>query len=786
MPTPLPHRWRSRLLRVLTALLGVLLLGVAVGGAVRSGRAAALDDLDHALTTQATTGAAALREYFERAQSINLLLAHDAAIAGLEPEPGTAHAEAPGAAPHRHGEPVTGGTPISTPAAEAMAYLERLYPGRISEACLINSTGTEIARVVRGLVAPEEDLSTEEAEAPFFAPTLALPADRVHQAAPYLSPDTDEWVISNSTPMIGESGTPWGLVHFEVTLDSFRAALAGTGGDRPAAIVDNQTGRVVLETGRPLTGGEPESAVSRPGSPGLAAAIARTSSAASDTVDGERIALVRLPGSPDNANSWSVLVSAPVTTVAWSRAIGPAPVAMTLAGLLLLAFAGLNLRASQRELRAAGLADELTGLPNRRLLTDRLDQALLLSGRRRTTCGVLLIDLDRFKEVNDTLGHHVGDVLLCEVANRLRAAFRDCDTVARLGGDEFAVLLTDVADERSALALARRCVALLQESFVLDGIVLNVEASIGVALAPQHGTDGNALLRVADVAMYEAKGRRCGVVVYEPNLDVHTPTRLALLGELRRAMQDDELFLDYQPKVELDTGQVHGVEALVRWQHPVRGVVAPNDFVPVAEGTGLILPLTLRTLDLAIAQARAWSDGGHPVQVAVNLSPRCLLEPDFPALVRARLEQHALPAGLLRLEITESTIMADPTRALAVLQELQAAGISLSIDDFGTGYSSMSYLKRLPVDELKIDRSFVLEMLTNPSDSVLVRSSIDLGHNLGLAVVAEGVEDEASLQALSDLGCDVVQGYHLGRPMTSEAFTSWLAARSTDRAQAPT
>jgi diguanylate cyclase len=485
------------------------------------------------------------------------------------------------------------------------------------------------------------------------------------------------------------------------------------------------------------------------------------------------------------------VVTAPVDAVGWSRSVCPAPVAMGLAAVLLLAFAGLNLRASHRRLRHAGLFDELTGLPNRRLLNDRLEQALALGRRRRGTCAVLVIDLDRFKEVNDTLGHHHGDELLRAVAERLRGAVRESDTVARLGGDEFAVLLPDVTDGAAALVLAQRCVDALHSTFSVDGIDLDIEASVGVAVGPDHGTDSDELMRVADVAMYEAKTQGRGVVLYEPDLDVHTPHRLALLGDLRRALQNDELILHYQPKVGVGTDDVSGVEALVRWHHPARGMVPPDSFIPVAENTGLIMPLTLRTLELAIGQARVWSDVGTPVQVAVNLSPRCLLEVTFPTMVHDLLRRHGLPAELLRLELTETTIMADPARALGVLSQLKALGISLSIDDFGTGYSSMSYLKRLPVDELKIDRSFVMEMLADRDDAILVRSSIDLGHNLGMSVVAEGVEDEDTLGVLRELGCDVVQGYHLGRPMAAEALTDWFVQRATsshlpDGATAPT
>jgi predicted signal transduction protein with EAL and GGDEF domain len=361
------------------------------------------------------------------------------------------------------------------------------------------------------------------------------------------------------------------------------------------------------------------------------------------------------------------------------------------------------------------------------------------------------------------------------VADRLREVSRSSDTVARLGGDEFAVLLPDVADEGAALLLAGRCLTALHTAFDVEGVALNVEASIGLALSPQHGLDGNTLLRAADVAMYKAKERKSGIVVYDADLDVDTPTRLAVMGDLRRALQDGELFMHYQPKVTLSTQQVHSVEALVRWQHPTRGVVQPAEFIAMAEGTGLILPLTMHTLDLAVAQARQWMERDGEIQVAVNLSARCLLELNLPSLVQGVLDRHGLPARLLRLEITESTFMAEPARALTILHGLHQSGVSLSIDDFGTGYASMSYLKRLPVEELKVDRSFISHLLDNGSDSVLVRSSIDLGHNLGLSVVAEGVEDLSTLAELASLGCDVAQGYYLSRPVSAAAFDQWRA-----------
>ena len=757
---------RSPLARLAILALAVVLFGIAGFGTVRAGQAAAMSDLDHTLRSEASSRAIALQEYFERAESVSLLLAHDSAFRQIEPGQRVRSSEQPGDS--------------SGQAGAAMAYLEQLYPGRIDEACLIDRTGTEIARVVRGKIAPAAELSTTEAASSFFAPTMRLPAGRVYQAAPYLSPDTGEWVISNSTPLIDTSGQPWAMVHFEVALASFQPAQARNQDlpDMSVSIVDTVTGRVLLRDGRLFSG-------PAPGSSGLGGLLKETSGNAV-TVNSRRLAVAHVPQQQDNANSWSVVVSAPSGNLGWWRSVGPTPVVMALAALLLLGFAGLNLRASHRALQKASLTDELTGLPNRRLLGDRLKQALLLARRRGTTCGILLIDLDRFKEVNDTLGHAYGDLLLRAVAERLGRVLRESDTVSRLGGDEFAILLPDIADETAAVLLARRCLSAISEAFLVDGVSLSVEASIGLALAPQHGKDGDALLRAADIAMYEAKERKCGVATYDPDLDSNTPARLALLGDLRRALQDDQLLLHYQPKVDPQTGRVRGVEALVRWQHPERGLVPPAAFIPAAEGTGLILPLTMRTLQIAIAQARTWQDQGQAVQVAVNLSPRCLLEPAFPTLVQDLLDQHHLPPCLLRLEITESTIMADPTRALASLTALQQSGISLSIDDFGTGYSSMSYLKRLPVDELKIDQSFISDMLSNNSDNVLVRSSIDLGHNLGLSVVAEGVEDQATATALAGLGCDLLQGYHLARPMTATAMTEWMLLQGAQPSLTPT
>jgi len=451
------------------------------------------------------------------------------------------------------------------------------------------------------------------------------------------------------------------------------------------------------------------------------------------------------------------------------------------AGLVLLAmFWSIVVGYQRRTERQAAqnqhqaLHDALTGLPNRTLLRDRTAQAIRQADRELTPAALLLLDLDRFKDVNDTLGHHHGDQLLTLVGERLRATLRDVDTVARLGGDEFAVLLPRIAAAEGATAAAEKLQAALEEPFLLDGLTLEVEASIGVVTYPDHGSDPDELLQRADIAMYAAKETHAGFVLFDPALDQHSPRRLTLLGELRHAIENQELVLHYQPKMDAHTGQILGVEALVRWQHPTHGLLPPDEFIPLAERTGLIAPLTHDVLDQALRQCQAWQRAGHELPVAVNISARRLLDLAFPDEVAGLLARWEVPARLLVVEITESTIMADPAHALEILGRLNQMGVQVSIDDFGTGYSSMAYLKTLPVHELKVDRSFVSHMTSNASDAVIVRSTVDLGRNLGLRVVAEGVEDPATWQQLDALGCDAIQGYHVSRPVPPDDLTTWL------------
>jgi diguanylate cyclase (GGDEF)-like protein/PAS domain S-box-containing protein len=437
------------------------------------------------------------------------------------------------------------------------------------------------------------------------------------------------------------------------------------------------------------------------------------------------------------------------------------------------------LRKQADEHRHRSLHDDLTGLPNRRSLYERLALEMNTAGLG-DEFSLLLVDLDRFKEVNDVLGHQSGDDLLRQVAARFTREVRTEDLLARLGGDEFAVLVRGRGGAQAGLEIARRLSDALCQEFILSGVPVHVEASIGIARYPQDGTDATALLRCADSAMYAAKELSTELELFDGRRDHHTPTRLARLGELRQALDRGELILHYQPKLLLETGRIPGVEALVRWQHPELGLLPPGEFVPLAEQTGLIKPLTSFVLRSALEQVSDWQAGGYDLSIAVNVSERSLLDPDFPDEVARLLEQASVAPDRLELEITEGTIMADPVRAAAVLRRLDALGVRLSLDDFGTGYSSLSRLRELPISEIKIDRSFAARIETDERDVAIMRSTIELGHNLGCSVVAEGLETAEALERVTSLGCDTGQGFHIARPLDAATITQWLAARRLD------
>ncbi len=418
--------------------------------------------------------------------------------------------------------------------------------------------------------------------------------------------------------------------------------------------------------------------------------------------------------------------------------------------------------------------DPLTALPNRALLQEHLQQAIKLSRREHNTVALLLMDLDRFKEINNTLGHHSGDIVLQQIGLRLKSLLRDSDTVARLGGDEFAVLLP-LADAAHWEIVARKIIRVMETPLVINDLPIAVEISIGIALSPEHGDSADLLIQYADVAMYVAKRQKSGFVLYEPALDQHSPRRLALMGELRQAIDQHHLRLYYQPKIDLKTGRMTGVEGLLRWPHAQHGFIPPDQFIAPAEQTGLIFPLTRYVLEEAIRQGCAWRQAGLHSCIAINLSTRNLQDPTLPQQVAELMAIHGIEPSSLELELTESAIMMNPPRAMEVLTQLHEMGVALTIDDFGIGYSSLAYLNKLPIGTIKIDKSFVLGMLTNENDRVIVRSTIDLGHNLGLKVVAEGVENQATWTTLAGFGCDLAQGYHISRPMPAAELPAWIS-----------
>jgi diguanylate cyclase (GGDEF)-like protein len=421
------------------------------------------------------------------------------------------------------------------------------------------------------------------------------------------------------------------------------------------------------------------------------------------------------------------------------------------------------------------LHDPLTGLPNRTLLGLRVEAAVSELVRKGHEGGLLLLDLDQFKEVNDTLGHLVGDELLQAVAGRLTGAVRSEDTVSRLGGDEFAVLLPDAAGVEQVTEVAERLAAAVAEPLHVDHLLLEVRASVGIALIPDHGTTLPELLRCADVAMYEAKRERTVVEVYAAERDDNSPARLSLLTQLRRALRTEELVLHYQPKVRIDDGRVIGVEALLRWDRPDLGLVSPEDFLPQAEHAGLMPEITTRVLTLALDQARAWHAAGLPLQVAVNVTTRDLADGRLPQRLVEELAARSLPRSAIRLEVTEDTLMTHGSRTLDTIGALDEVGIALSLDDFGTGHSSLARLKELPVTELKIDRHFIGQMATD--DVAIVRSIVSLARALEIPTVGEGVETPAQLEILRRLGCVSAQGYLIAAPAPADAVTVWLAGR---------
>ncbi|MHB1144334.1 MAG: putative bifunctional diguanylate cyclase/phosphodiesterase [Thiobacillus sp.] len=433
-----------------------------------------------------------------------------------------------------------------------------------------------------------------------------------------------------------------------------------------------------------------------------------------------------------------------------------------------------------KQLADQAMYDPLTGLANRTLLHQQLEHEIEVSKRMHTSFGVALLDLDRFKEVNDTLGHHVGDELLREAGQRLKETVRSVDTVARLGGDEYVLLIHDLNPENLPL-IAKKILACLDKPFHWKNQSIDISASLGVSLYPSQCSDANGLLRCADIAMYVAKRAGKDYALYTPELDHTNSSDLSLKSELRIAIQSNQLSLCYQPQIEHRSKRVVGLEALVRWNHPQRGFLKPDSFILLAEDAGLIGPLTLWVLKTALGQLLCLQQKGYDLTMAVNLSARDLQDMELPGRILALLAGSGVAPQRLTLEITESAVMANASDALTILTELDRMGVTIAIDDFGTGYSSLAYLKRLPVDKLKIDKSFVMDMENNDNDAVIVRSTIELAHNLGLKVVAEGVETRAAWDTLTILGCDSSQGHLMGTPMPAEKLEAWLLESAWSR-----
>ena len=434
----------------------------------------------------------------------------------------------------------------------------------------------------------------------------------------------------------------------------------------------------------------------------------------------------------------------------------------------------VQLQDANKQLEHQALHDTLTSLPNRALLYDRLRTILLSAQRSQELFALVAIDLDLFKEINDTLGHHAGDLVLQHVAKACGNILRDSDTVARMGGDEFMLLLPKVTDKEGAMLVAQRVLEAIREPLQIGERLIEVNASLGVALFPQHGEDELTLITHSDAAMYEAKRQKLGVALYLVEMGEGKSEAVALKGELRRAINDGEMVLHFQPKIDINSSLINGVEALVRWQHPRLGLLYPDMFIALAELSGLIKPLTQEVLRLSMKQIREWDSQGYNFPIAVNISAINLQDKDFPESVAAMIAEYAVPSHRLELEVTETAIMTEPIVAIENIRKLSHLGIQMSIDDFGTGYSSMAYLQKLLVAKIKIDKSFVMEMGANENDEVIVRSTIELAHNLGLKAVAEGVETQAAWDKLRDLGCDSAQGYFMSKPLTAEHFLEWV------------
>lgn len=730
-----------RRLPFVATLGGVVLL--ASGLMITAGANAQKHQQRAALERDAGQVAASFSSYLERARSLDLLLARNERFYATPKDVDDRRA-----------------------LNQALQYLQVLYPASIAEACLIDEHGRELARVTNGKPAAAVELSTNEAQNPFFEPTLALRPGQVYQAPPYVSPDTNAWVISNSTWIRRPDGGRV-IVHFEVSLASFAKHVDTTTAGNHVAVIQSGTGQVLLQDHTALPVATPSGAF-----PVAAWSAGYTAGSATPIVRGHRVVLERIDRYAGNANDWFVAEwsTARVSLLpAWSG------IAATALGLLLIVLALVVLRSQQRTLGAAAHLDHLTGMGNRRALERALNGALEAASRQGgDRVAVLSLDLDGFKQINDVLGHDRGDLVLQEIARRLHSNVFEYDTAARMGGDEFAVVLRRLREADDVAAVAHRLRDALIRPIDIDGVPRFIGASIGAAVYPEHGATPAELLRSADSAMYAAKRGHDGVRVYDPGTSAGAAA-LGLAADLAGAIENEDIQLVFQPQYSIATNEIVGAEALARWHRPGHGPVPPAEFIPLAERTGLIRSLTYLTLRHALDEVQVWRCHGSDVAVSVNLSGVMAADPALPAEVSALLDQRGLDGRDLVLEITETAAIRDRGGALDVLRRLRGAGVRVELDDFGTGYASFAALQDLPLDGVKLDRTLVTDL--SHGDTRLLTATIEFARSLGLKVVAEGIEDAATLDLVGRLGCDTAQGYHLGRPTGSDSIRVLLAQR---------
>jgi diguanylate cyclase (GGDEF)-like protein len=700
-----------------------------------------------ALQNDAVQIAAGFTAHFERVRSLNLMLGQHPALHQF---------------PDGEVDPAA-----NAEANAALQHLVDLYRGEIGQASLVDDSGRELARVSEDGPSSMRTLADDKTKSSFFEPTLALEPGEVYQSAPYLSAKTGSWVVSSSAPVQVDDGGRV-IVHVEVSLSSFAERLSTEDADRYAAVVDLAEGRTIIDGGGRLPYWNSDfPTFEHADAVGSVGDTAQTV----DTGGGHGLAVAPIAAGAGNANHWAIVQwsdTEPGLLPAWVGLAGTA-----LAGILVVLYVFL-VRRQHLVLRKAARRDHLTGMGNRQALEEALEAAVRASEQGEGT-GVLVMDLDGFKQINDTLGHDEGDRVLKVIADRLHANTFGHDTAARLGGDEFAVVLRKLHGPDDVLAVAHRLRDALVRPIELDGVPRFVGVSIGAALCPDHGTAVSELLRAADAAMYGAKRGREGIRIYEPGT-AGGAERSGLAAELLLAIETDRIKLVFQPERSLDTGSIVTAEALARWERSDGTHVPPSEFIPLAEETGLIRPLTLLTLRKALDEVVAWRAAGSDVRVSVNLSGRLVVDRSLPGLVQELLDERGLEGDHLVLEITETVAIASMDAAREVLRELRGSGIRIELDDFGSGYASARTLRDVPLDGIKIDRELVNDATSGGRH--MLATTIDMSKALNLYVVAEGIEDEAALDAMRSLGADVAQGYHLARPMQPAAMRALLAGES--------